>query len=232
MKKFVLIAMAIFVLVSMTGFGLAAVNGAQEVNEVSSSTSQAISPENHSAIAGNVTELTITGSSVTQSWQGYFGNVSGVITLGNSAGDVMYNWSLASPQGEVYASPSNSVTWSSIDCFNFTENGAAQEAAYNIDSNAADGIDETFTGTVGLTVGSEALTNCMSASIFAQGSSQAGTFDQALLWDGSNLVFASILEEDVLGFDDKSHDFEMLVLEDGHDGDVATTPYYFYLELA
>ncbi|MCX6749909.1 MAG: hypothetical protein NTZ83_00460, partial [Candidatus Pacearchaeota archaeon] len=49
------------------------------------------------AIAGNVTELSITGFSTTQSWQGYFGNITGTIQLADSGDNVMYNWSLASP---------------------------------------------------------------------------------------------------------------------------------------
>ncbi|HKL23246.1 MAG TPA: hypothetical protein VJ895_00675 [Candidatus Nanoarchaeia archaeon] len=232
MKKFILTVFVIGMLTFMAGFGLAAVNGAETVTEEGSSTATPTAADSHDAIAGNVTELTIEGLSVTQTWQGYFGNVSGAITLENSDGNVMYNWSLASPQGEVYASENNAVTWESIDCFNFSENGAAQETTYNIESDAADGIDETFTGTVGLTVGSQALTGCMSTAVFAEGASQAGTFDEALLWDGSSMIFASILEEDVLGFDGKTHDFQMLVVEDGHNGDTATTPYYFYVELA
>jgi hypothetical protein len=34
---------------------------------------------NHTALAGNVTEIDISGFSVTQTWQGYYGNVSGTI---------------------------------------------------------------------------------------------------------------------------------------------------------
>ena len=48
----------------------------------------------------------------------------------------------------------------------------------------------------------------------------------------TQVIFASIIEEaSVLGFDDRDHDFEMLVLEDGHGTDLATTTYYFYVEL-
>jgi hypothetical protein len=232
MKKYILTGMVIVMSIFLASFALAAVNGAETVTLGDSSTAVSGTAANHSAIAGNVTELTIDGTSVTQTWQGYYGNVSGAITLENSAGNVMYNWSLASPQGEVYASTDDSVTWTGIECFNFTADGAAQETAFGIGSSDADGIDETFTGTVSLTTGSEALTDCMSAAIFAGGSSQAGTFDEALLWDGADLVFAALLEEDVNGFDDNPHDFQMLVAENGHLGNTATTPYYFYVELA
>jgi len=50
--------------------------------------------------------------------------------------------------------------------------------------------------------------------------------------DASNrTVFASLLSDDALGFDSLPHDFEMLVLEDGHGADTATTSYFFFVEL-
>ena len=75
------------------------------------------------AIAGNVTELSISGFSTTQSWQGYFGNVSGTIQLADNGDNVMYNWSLASPEGEIYASTNDSIVWSYVQCLNFDSDG-------------------------------------------------------------------------------------------------------------
>ena len=126
---------------------------------------------------------------------------------------------------------------SSIACFNYTADGAALEAAYNIDSTAADGVNETFkvssnhsTFSVGDTIFD--ANNCSSVDVFdTTGTSVDGTFEEVLLRSGSDTVFASLLEEDVAGFDDNLHDFQMLVLEDGHDGDANTTPYFFYVEL-
>jgi len=221
---------------SMLGFVTAVPNGAN-ITEESSSSATAASPENHSAIAGNITELTIQGDSITQSWQGYFGNVSGAIELANSAGNVMYNWSLASPQGEVYASNASSITWAGIECFNWTSNGTVVEGSYNIAAGDEDGLNETFsdsnahaafnTGTTSFSDG-----DCMTAFIFD--STQSATddnFEEVLLSDGKNTVFAALLEQDTLGFDNNPHDFEMLVLEDGHSGDSSAETYFFYIEL-
>ena len=50
--------------------------------------------------------------------------------------------------------------------------------------------------------------------------------------DASNrTVYASILKDDTAGFDSALHDFEMIVLEDGHSADESVTTYYFYEEL-
>ena len=195
---------------------------------------------NHSAIAGNVTEMSVTGFSTTQTWQGYFGNVTGTIQLADASDNQMYNWTLASPEGEIYATTDNSVAWADITCFSMG-NHSALETEFNIISDDVDGINETFstgnghdmfyTNNVQFTTGL-----CPSTSIYdSTGASVDNNFEEVLLTDASSdtqIIFAAILdEEDVLGFDNAYHDFEMLVLEDGHGTNVATTTYYFYVEL-
>ena len=123
-------------------------------------------PSAHNALAGNVTELTITGFSTTRAWQGYFGNVSGTIQLADANDKVLYNWSLIRPSGEVFATVSSSVNWAKIQCFNLTATGLdispcnstsfgggtcpsgmnAQdlETRYNIGPSDVDGVNETF----------------------------------------------------------------------------------------
>ncbi len=222
--------------VSSFGFVLAEPNGVLTATPGASTRGTPTTAANHSATAGNVTELTITGNSITQSWQGYFGNASGAIQLADGSGNAMYNWSLASPSGEVFASTSNSVNWTGIDCFNWATYGAALETSFNI-NDSADGVNETFTAAnshASFYVGSEEFTTgeCMSADIFDSAeTSTDGNFEEVLLHDGTTTVFASLLEDNMNGFDSASHDFEMLVLEDGHSGDTSTTPYFFYVEL-
>jgi hypothetical protein len=205
---------------------------------------------NASAIAGNVTELNVTAFSVTQSWQGYFGNVSGTIQLADSSDNVMYNWSLASPEGEIYASTNDTITWSNIACLTnelgtYFEN---LESMFGIAWDDVDGVNETFslTGThesgegfshdlfytnnIEFTAGECASTHVFTASQSAEDS----TFQEVLLYDIDtfSVVFTSILdEESPLGFDGRAHDFEMLVLENGHLTDTSTTTYYFWVEL-
>lgn len=232
MKKSLLVSMFLVVgmFVLMSGFVLA-VNGANVVTSINSSTAQATAADSEVAIAGNVTEVTIFGKSTTQTWQGYFGNVSGTIELANSAGNVMYNWSSASPSGEVLASTDSNVDWTNVVCASLA-NMATLETAFNIEATAVDGLDETFAGIhPTLTLASQTLNNCNSTNLFDEQGIASTDFREVLLWDGDAAVFASILNQDVLGFDNRQHDFEMLVLEDGHTGNTATTDYYFYVEL-
>jgi hypothetical protein len=221
---------------------------------VNSSTAPIDDPASITAQAGNVSELNIFGYSVTQSWQGYFGNVSGSIFLANSNDNVFYNWSVIEPQGEIYASINQSVMWGNVACFNYSAKGTFEddssfrgetsvnglnlsqlETLYNIGPNDVDGVNETFMFknhqgffTANLEFGSG---ECYNTKVY--NSSGAGTFDEVLLYSPENkmIIFTSIILDDANGFDGRGHDFEMLVLEDGHGGDTSSTPYYFYVEL-
>lgn len=212
------------------------------------------------AIAGNVTEINIEGFSVTQSWQGYFGNITGTLTLGDASDNVLYNWSLSSPKGEIYASTNDSISWSDIQCLNFTSDGThADESGhggttsqygtnltqlenlFNIKWDDVDGVNETFNligpGTHNLFYTDNlefSEGECQSTRMFDNsGAGVDNKFEEVLMYDPvtQSVVFTSLIDQDVLGFDNRTHDFEMLVLEDGHKTDTSTTPYYFYVEL-
>lgn len=200
--------------------------------------------QDHEALAGNVTEIDIFGYSPTQTWQGYFGNVSGTVQLADASDNVMYNWSLASPEGEVYATTITSVNWTGIACFDLVNDHDDLEAAFNILWDDVDGVNETFTDTFAhdlfYTNNVEfAIDACPATSIYDSDDTERtddNNFEEVLLTDDvdspTSVIFTAILdEEDVAGFDGHYHDFQMLVLEDGHGTDVATTTYYFYVEL-
>jgi hypothetical protein len=243
--------------------------GANLVNITSPSERAPMDTAGHddNAIAGNITEIDVTGYTITQTWQGYFGNVSGTVQLADNSDNVMYNWSLASPEGEIYASTNNSIIWSYIQCLNFNASGTYAddttnagatsqygtnltilEDMFGIASDDVDGVDNTFT-LLGTQENGEGLTHdlfytnnfefaageCYSTHLFsASNSSEDGKFQEVLLYEPStrSVVFTSILdEENPAGFDGNTHDFEMLVLENGHLTDTSPTTYYFWVEL-
>jgi hypothetical protein len=206
------------------------------------------------AFAGNITEINIDGTSNSQTWQGYYGNVSGGMYLADSTGEIFYNWTTLGDSGEVYASRNQTIIWTNIQCFNFTANGTYEddsankggtskygmnlsqlEALYNITNNDTDGVNETFelmdhetfyTNNLEFSTG-----ECPNTRILNE--SGSGIFQEILLYspDNREVVFASIIMDNTIGFDGKTHDFEMMVLDDGHGSDLQTTDYYFYLEL-
>jgi hypothetical protein len=201
------------------------------------------------AVAGNITELSVDAITMTRSWQGYYGNITGEIFLQDVNGWVFYNWTIHEPTGEVYASPNTSVSWAAIHCFNFTANAGninltAVESWYNITSYAADGIDATFNATnnPSFYVGSTLIANntCPTTYINQNNASQQINFPNMLLTDNSSLVFTALIENtdasnatDKPGYNGINYDFQLLVAEDGHTDFVnpQTTTYYFWVEL-
>lgn len=238
MNKVTIAVLTVLLIFSAFSFVTAEPNGANHTEE-SNERAGASQAESHNASAGNITELTVIGISITQSWQGYFGNVSGAIELADADDNVMYNWSLASPSGEVYATMNDSVNWTSTACATNATDTPILEAYFGIAGADVDGVDETFfasndhdefyVNNIQIAAGTCEL----SARIFGDTGAGVDTeFEEVILKAGSGeYVFASILDKDLEGFDSATHDFEMLVLEDGHDSDTDTTTYYFYVEL-
>ena len=161
----------------------------------------------------------------------------------------MYN-SISFSEGEIYASTNDSIAWSSIKCLE-AERGTyfeGLEEEFGIEWDDVDGVNETFsidgshenggglihdlfyTNNIEFTAG-----QCASTHVFtANQRAEASTFQEVLLYDTTtySVIFTSILdEESPLGFDGRAHDFEMLVLENGHLTDTSTTTYYFWVEL-
>ena len=191
------------------------------------------------AVAGNVTLLIISDTRTTRRWQGYYGNISGGITLDDSADNSLYDWGLANPQGEIYASNTSSVIWTNITCFNTSEfNSSKQrinlttlESTFGINSSDNDGINETFNSsfTGNFAVGTKTIDSnlaCPTAHLYVNSAPQYQNFTEVILTDNttSNIVFTAIIENDVVGFDG-----EMIVPEDGDTAGVST--YYFFVEL-
>lgn len=202
-------------------------------------------PDSVDAIAGNLTELDITGVSQTQSWQGYFGNVTGEIILADASGFRFYDWSVAEPQGEVFTSVNSTITWTDINCAPISDDPNYRANWYNfygmIESDYDD-INDTYnyTNHPEFYVGYTTLNNCQTAYTFINNASQSTDFPAVLLASDSNstLIFTAILEDNtegqrqgITGYDGKNYDFQILVAENGQKADNQVTPYYFWLEI-
>lgn len=223
-------------------------------------------PKTTWAEAGNVTELSINATTPTRAWQGYYGNITGKITLDDSNNNTLYDWTDIDPKGEIFASINSSINWPTIRCFNLsgpdagnsywtptTIYGTTENNRTGITDEDSDSINATFNWTVHkqFNVGTVIINQsmCPMTATYVNNASKIKTFDtvfvELLLTDGSSpggnaLVFTTFIENDdtynntdVVGFDNYTHDFQMLVLEDGHPGaqEDERTLYYFWVEL-
>ena len=212
--------------------------GPTNTNLISSGRFPLAGGSNLSAVAGNVTEVDFQSNAVTSTWQGYYGNVSGSIKLGDSNNNTLYDWTAASPSGEIYATRASATpAWASVVCAS-TAQVNTEDVALGV--NAAldsDAANRTFLNTtlfnqfyVG-NVNINTTQDCRAVQLYNFSGASSANFQEVLLHDGTSMIYTGLLTRDSTGFDNRPHDFEMMVGENGHNGDVASTLYYFYVEL-
>jgi len=234
------------------------VGPASEISVIASERYPTWASHNASAVAGNVTEFNLDSSTITRGWQGYFGNITGMIVLGDSNNNTLYDWELANPQGEVYAVRTPTVpSWYTVRCSNMTEmqdedttlnfNEAIDEDSVNltfvvngsaeqIANNGGTYISHPLFYVSNVTIEAD---TCPVVALYNSTRQPSPYFRQVLLSDSSTvpIIYTTLIahtlnpyaESD--GFDGNTHDFEMIVAEDGHGNDLDAVTYWFYLEL-
>ncbi len=190
---------------------------------------------NASAVAGNVTHLDINALSITTSWAGYYGNISGNIVLADANNDSFYEWSNGtSISGEVYASRNDTIDWNTINCSNSTH--IAQEETYlGQTSGDADSVTNTFNETdhTAFNVGTRNMNGCPSTNAFTSGALDENNWHQIFLSDDQDRkVYTTIINSSTTGYNGGTWDFQLLVAENEKTGSEGTTLYYFFTELA
>lgn len=183
---------------------------------------------------GTITWVNINATTQNPHWKAYVGNISGRLALQDASSNAIYNWNVTSMEGEVYATrKSDLVLWNSIACANATHI-TAEQTALNMTGSSPDSIANTFNKQnhsgfyAGLTQVAE--DSCNSTNLYV--SSQTSTdFEEVLLYDGSYMVYAALLEDSITGFDGKEYDFQMIVPDSGLEGSQTPETYYFYIEL-
>lgn len=258
-SRYVAIALTVL-LVSLALFGVSAIVpiGPTSLTRGADETQTPDAAVSTTAVAGNITQLTITATTQTKHWQGYYGDVTGTIVLDDASDYTLYDWPLLEPKGEIYATV-NSTTpaWATVICFNFTGGygGAGDltdwERYYNMTFNDVDGINETFNMTTHIpidigTVNTIAQDTCPSTYLHQNDTFQTTNFNEVLLQDsGGRLIFTAILENDLEGVNTDlqgfkgtvfTPDFQMIVAEDGTSRtggqiNTARTTYYFYVDI-
>ncbi|MFH1916368.1 MAG: hypothetical protein ABIJ21_03830 [Nanoarchaeota archaeon] len=193
------------------------------------------------AQAGNISELEINGTQITKAWQGFYGNVTGNITLEDSNGQQLYKWGIGSTQGEVYAARVNTVNFNWVNCSNASKI-LEEEVAMGMEETDADNISATFSTAnphpqfyVGNANITEADT-CYTTYTYVSGAAQSApyVYAEVILNDiNHDIVYVSVINDTATGFDGEAHDFQMLVPEDGHTlaEENTLTQYYFWVEL-
>ncbi|MBW2997312.1 hypothetical protein KY349_03155 [Candidatus Woesearchaeota archaeon] len=183
---------------------------------------------------GTITTLNINATTQNPHWKAYVGNISGELALQDASGNAVYDWNITSMEGEIYATRKSTVAdWDSIVCANLTHI-QSEETALNMTSSSEDSILNTFNEKshvafyAGLT--SVAANSCNSTNLYVN-SQASSDFEELLLYDGSYVVYAALLEDSITGFDGTEYDFQMILPDSGLEGSQTPETYYFYVEL-
>ena len=234
MIKYTVIVM--FALIAVVGYVSAEVvaplsltEGASERRDLSGLADQTVEAQ-----GGNVTALNIDALTITTSWQGYYGNISGEITLDDGSNNTFYNWTTTSVQGEVYGVRNAAVDFASTACASGAER-TTEETYLGQSATDGDSVTNTFNTTdhpqFNVSTTAIAVDTCFSTNAFSGGSLDTGRFHQVLLASGGDIIYTTIIDENQAGFNSATADFQLLVGENEKSGNEGSTTYYFFVEL-
>jgi hypothetical protein len=187
---------------------------------------------------GTFTTMTLNTTGQTYRWKAYVGNVSGKLVLADAANTSIFDWTVTSVTGEVYATrSSSSIDWTTITCA-----GAAlienEDIYMNMSLVSPDAINSTFNNTIhkGFYVGATRVQNntCRAIATYvngvAQAPSQSAAFQEVLLADSSsNLIYTTLVSPYTIGYNNQRYDFQMILAENEYQA--SPTTYYLYVEL-
>jgi hypothetical protein len=168
--------------------------------------------------------------------------------LDDSNNFTFYNWTAAEPRGQIYATLNTTITWNSIECYDFSNDSGANwdtiETYYDIAWDNVDGVNETYatTGHPSFQVGFRTMTSCPTTYVYQNDAAQTENFVNVLLYDpllpDTGWVYTTLIENktsgsfnDLVCYNGQPCDFQILVNEDGHGTDTSPTTYYFWVEL-
>lgn len=183
---------------------------------------------NDTARGGNITNLELSGDVLTSKWQGYYGNVSGTITLRDAVGNYMINWSWSEVSGEVLATTNSSPNWSATLV---AANNTSIDTAWHFNASDIDSAANTFTNaTEEVTISGDTATTAQARTYNSTGTKAWNTtVVGGLNTTGykDHYLFAGIIVADGNSYNNRTIDFQMIVpTEEDQD------TYYFYMELS
>ncbi|MFH0874683.1 MAG: hypothetical protein V1859_02010 [archaeon] len=212
------------------------------ITYISNSTKNATAPSSRNDSKGTITTLTLSAIQQNYKWKAYVGNVTGTLVLQDSSSYSIYEWTaLSNPSGMIYITRDNSITWPQVKCANQTTIALEQENL-NHSVTASDNINHTFSYTAhqSFYVGDVHIDNstCKSVATWINNSLQSvnedSNFQEILLQDDSNLVYAAVVEQNSFSYrnDNSTYDFQALVADSALPGVTGQSTYYFYIEIS
>ncbi|RKY41345.1 MAG: hypothetical protein DRP85_06635 [Candidatus Makaraimicrobium thalassicum] len=197
------------------------------LGEYTPPTPQAITTE-----SGNITNANLTAIQSTYRWAGIFGTITGTIVLADASNNYFYNWTGAKGV-YVYASEGTSINWTGLD--NATVSDVIGQYTWLSGAEYADNYTNTFNETCNFN--SNALGKSFIAACAKPLSSGSTTWNVTVLKDTpspsarDDIIWTAEVVEDGTGYNGWTVDYELLVPENGVNGDTTTEDFYLWVEL-
>lgn len=230
---FLLAVLSLTVLLALT-LVLATPTGPTSINITSNTTKATVAGAMVNISGGYISKVNVTATVQNPHWKAFVGWINGRFTLTDATGSQIYDWTLTTISGEIYATRNSStISWGSIRCANITNITTEENALVH---NGADNISSTFSGTnantfvtAGQTISAGA---CRATNTYVNNATQSAVFEEVILYDGVSIVFASVLEDNEAGYDGSGYDFQLLAPENASQTWAGATAYYLYVEIS
>jgi hypothetical protein len=201
-------------------------------------------PSSRTDPGGTIVTININTVQQNPGWKAYIGNITGSLVLRNADSQSIYEWQLGATAltGNIFISRSGSVNWTPIACANIT-NVLSEDTILGFSSGSADSLNKTFNYTTHQAmiisgIGTIGANTCRSTATWQNGSAQVvsatSKFQEILLSDQANLVYATFIDQDAWGFDNnatngRTHDFQAII---GDPKNATDYTYYFYADIS
>ncbi len=174
-------------------------------------------PDNVTAKGGNTTFLFVNMSGgATNTWQGFYGNVTGGIFLEDAIGSHFYDWTVVDSVGEILATRELITDWSTINCTNQTEI-YLEEEKLGITNASSVGVNDTYNNIThpSFYVANRQMQGCRSTLTNNQ-TTRSSVFWNVLLNvkmidNTTSTVYTVILDNNKIGYNGTPSDFQLLV---------------------
>jgi len=233
------ILLAMLIVISALSISSMAAPSGPTVTILANETKTATSAALINTTGGTISTVLLNATTQNVRWKAYVGNVTGSLTLDDANDNSIFDWTLSSIVGEVYATRfAGSVNWTGINCSNSTHISLEENTLNH--TNKDDNLTRTFNSQIhqGFYTGTRQIlqNTCYSVHTYVNSTAQSTRFEEVILYDDTNttngkIVYATPLEQDQYGFDNNTYDFQMILPEVGTPGWQSSTAYYFYVEL-
>jgi len=214
----------ILIIISLSAIAYATSPDGAGVTIGTPQTKQTNTPGNVTAQGGNITQVNLSAEVTTLSWQGFYGQVAGNITLEDNSGDVLYSWAVSNVSGEVLASRNSTIDFTTVAGI---ETCTVDES---LTGTGTDRTNNTFTnGTVSFEIAGVSITAACNTFTFINNATQTLRYQEIILnATGVTSIYVTKVNESTTSFDGTLQDYQMIVPDNQT---TATTTYFFFVEI-